>query len=63
MLLSTAMMPDWLGEKHDHQPAVAAAERIDRAVKRAFATGLKPFEFGGQDGTATIANAVLKALD
>ena len=63
MLLSTAMMLDWLGEKHDHPQATAAAERIDRAVEKAFAQGLKPFEFGGQDGTAAVTNAVLKALD
>src|SRR5215218_7081601 len=63
MLLSTAMMLDWLADKHDHPPAAVAAERIDRAVEKAFAGGLKTFEFGGQDGTAAVANAVLRALD
>jgi len=63
MILSAALMLDWLGERHDHAPAVAAAERIERAVDEAFGKGLKPFEFGGSDGTAAIAKAVLAALD
>jgi 3-isopropylmalate dehydrogenase len=63
MILSAALMLDWLGERHDHAPAVAAAERIERAVDQAFAKGLKPCEFGGSDGTAAIAEAVLAALD
>jgi 3-isopropylmalate dehydrogenase len=63
MILSTAMMLDWLGERHDHVPAGQAAKRIERAVDRAFANGLKPYEFGGRDGTAAVAKAVLAALD
>jgi 3-isopropylmalate dehydrogenase len=63
MILSAAMMLDWLADKHDHPQAAAAAARIDRAVDAAFADGLKPFEFGGNDGTAAVASAVLRALD
>ncbi len=63
MLLSAAMMLDWLAERHGHEPAAAAAARIERAVDKAFATGIKPVEFGGRDGTAVIGAAVLKALD
>ncbi|HEX2654532.1 MAG TPA: isocitrate/isopropylmalate dehydrogenase family protein [Xanthobacteraceae bacterium] len=63
MILSTAMMLDWLGDVHNHAVASKAAERIERAVDRAFATCIKPFEFGGKDGTAPIARAVLSALD
>src|ERR1700752_410742 len=47
MILSAGLMLDWLGERHDHAPAVAAAGRIERAVDAAFAKGLKPCEFGG----------------
>jgi 3-isopropylmalate dehydrogenase len=61
MILSTALMLDWLGDKHDHAPANTAAERIEAAVDRAFADGLKPCEFGGRDGTAAVAKAVLAA--
>ena len=63
MILSAAMMLDWLGVKHDHPPAIEAAERIERAVDAAYAAGIRPCEFGGRDGTATVAGAVLKALN
>ena len=63
MILSAAMMLDWLADKHDHQPAADAALRLERAVDKAFAGGIKPMEFGGRDGTAAIGKAVLAALD
>ena len=63
MILSTAMMLDWLAERHEHPAAARAALRIERAVDRAFAQGLKPCEFGGDDGTAAVAGAVTAALD
>jgi 3-isopropylmalate dehydrogenase len=63
MILSTAMMLDWLADKHDYAPAAQAAQRIEAAVDRAFAGGIKPREFGGPDGTAAVAQAVLAALD
>jgi 3-isopropylmalate dehydrogenase len=62
MILSAAMMLDWLAERHDHPPAAEAAQRIEAAVDRAFARGLSPIEFGGNDGTAAIARAVSNAL-
>ena len=62
MILSVALMLDWLGDKHGHAPANTAAERIDAAVDRAFAGGLKPCEFSGRDGTAAVAKAILAAL-
>ncbi len=62
MILSAAMMLDWLAERHDHPPAADAAQRIERAVDKAYASGIKPMEYGGRDGTAAIAGAVMKAL-
>lgn len=62
-ILSAAMMLDWLAERHAHPVAGAAALRLERAVDRAFAAGLSPCEFGGGDGTAAVAKAVLAALD
>jgi 3-isopropylmalate dehydrogenase len=62
MILSAAMMLDWLADKHDHPPAAEAALRIERAVDMAYAGGVKPMEFGGPDGTAAIAGAVMTAL-
>ncbi len=62
MILSAAMMLDWLADKHDHPPAAVAALRIERAVDAAYAGGVKPMEYGGKDGTKAIGGAVLKAL-
>ena len=62
MILSAAMMLDWLADKHDHPPAAEAALRIERAVDKAYASGIKPMEYGGKDGTAAISSAVMKAL-
>src|ERR1700733_3267574 len=59
MSLSAAMMLDWLGDKFDRAPAGAAANRIETAVDKAFQSGIRPREFGGPDGTAAVAKAVL----
>jgi 3-isopropylmalate dehydrogenase len=61
MILSAAMMLDWLSDKHDMPAAADAAVRIERAVDKAYET-VKPMEFGGRDGTAAIAKAVLGTL-
>jgi 3-isopropylmalate dehydrogenase len=63
MILSAAMMLDWLADRHGHEGAAQAARAIEGAVDRAFAAGLKACEFGGRDGTSAIADAVLRALD
>jgi 3-isopropylmalate dehydrogenase len=62
MILSAAMMLDWLGGKLGIDSVAEAAERIERAVDKAYAGGIKPIEFGGSNGTADIAKAVLAAL-
>ena len=62
MILSAAMMLDWLADKHGLESATEACERIERAVDKAYARGIRPMEFGGRNGTADIAKAVLEAL-
>lgn len=62
MLLSAAMMLEWLGAKHDRRQAVTAGQLIRSAVNSAFDGGIKPFEIGGHDGTTEIARRVLEAL-
>jgi 3-isopropylmalate dehydrogenase len=61
MILSAAMMLDWLADKHDMPAAGEAAIRIENAVDKAYES-VKPMEFGGKDGTAAISKAVLAAL-
>jgi 3-isopropylmalate dehydrogenase len=62
MILSAAMMLDWLGDKLGIEGATEAGGRIERAVDAAYAGGIRPIEFGGSNGTADIAKAVLAAL-
>ncbi len=50
MILSAAMMLDWLADRHDLPPAAEAAMRIERAVDKAYAGAIKPMEYGGKDG-------------
>src|SRR5881227_2115035 len=62
MILSAAMMLDWLADKHGLEAAAEQGERIERAVDKVYADGIKPMEFGGSNGTADITKAVLAAL-
>ncbi|MFK4488175.1 isocitrate/isopropylmalate dehydrogenase family protein [Bradyrhizobium sp. USDA 336] len=62
MILSAAMMLDWLADKHGIESAAEAGETIERAVDQVYAGGVKPMEFGGGNGTADITKAVLGAL-
>ena len=63
MILSAAMMLDWLGRRRGHAGTVRAAARLSAAVDLAFSAGrLKPVELGGSDGTAAIVQAVSGAL-
>lgn len=63
MILSGAMMLEWLGALRGSEGASAAAQLIERAVGKAYVeAGLRPFELGGRDGTAAITRAVLAAL-
>ncbi|WP_448033566.1 isocitrate/isopropylmalate dehydrogenase family protein [Bradyrhizobium liaoningense] len=62
MILSAAMMLDWLADKHGVESAAEAGETIERAVDQVYAGGIKPMEFGGSNGTADITKAVLGAL-
>ncbi|MDA9410776.1 isocitrate/isopropylmalate dehydrogenase family protein [Bradyrhizobium sp. CCBAU 45384] len=62
MILSAAMMLDWLADKHGLEGVAEAGEQIERAVDQVYAGGLKPMELGGSNGTADITRAVLGAL-
>jgi 3-isopropylmalate dehydrogenase len=64
MLLSAAMMLEWLGERHGVAGCVDAAHLLERSVDRVFAERavLTP-EFGGRDGTAAVTKAVIAAIE
>lgn len=63
MILSGAMMLEWLGHKHRRPQAIRAGLLIRAAVDQAFAHGLSPYEVGGSHGTRDVAAGVLSALD
>ena len=63
MVLSAAMMLDWLGERRGHAPLAEAARLVEAAVAGGFAAGaIRPREFGGDQGTAEIARAVVERV-
>jgi 3-isopropylmalate dehydrogenase len=63
MILSAAMMLDWLGEKHNDDAAADAGRRIEGAVARVLADGhtLTP-DLGGTAGTRAVGDAVLRTM-
>jgi 3-isopropylmalate dehydrogenase len=63
MLLSGAMMLDWLGERYGMAACRQAARELERAVETAFAPGdLVSTENGGGAGTEAIVARVAAAL-
>lgn len=57
MILSAALMLDWLGMRGAGQAWCDAATELEAAVDAAFANGLRSAEFGGA-GTAEVARAI-----
>jgi 3-isopropylmalate dehydrogenase len=63
MMLSGAMMLDWLASNNATPAAARAAQLIEDAVGKAYVDRkLNPYELGGRDGTRAIADAVLDAM-
>jgi len=63
MLLSAAMMLEWLGARRGETKLTEAAQVLERAIEASFAgKTLLPFEFGGKNGTADITRAVIDAI-
>jgi 3-isopropylmalate dehydrogenase len=63
MILSGAMMLDWLADRHGLDACRRASRALSDAVERAFADGtLVPIEHGGTAGTSIIADRVRQEL-
>ncbi|MCO6419738.1 isocitrate/isopropylmalate dehydrogenase family protein [Siccirubricoccus sp. KC 17139] len=62
MLLSAAMMLDWLAARGAGQGYGDAALELEGAVDAAFAAGLRTADIGGRDGTAAVAQAVAERI-
>ncbi|WP_070962368.1 isocitrate/isopropylmalate dehydrogenase family protein [Vibrio sonorensis] len=63
MILSGAMMLDYLGDKHQLHALSLAAAKLESAVEQAYAKErLLPYELGGNSGLAEVTDAVAKYL-
>jgi 3-isopropylmalate dehydrogenase len=63
MILSAAMMLDWLAVRHGDTALADGARAIEASLAAAFATGIvRPREFGGNSSTADIVRAVIQGL-
>ena len=63
MLLSAAMMLDWLAERHADPRLADGALLIEQAVEAVFADGqIRPMEFGGPHGSAEVTRAIVDQL-
>lgn len=63
MILSGAMMLQWLGDQHDSSSAHLAADLIEAVVSKAFIDDqINPFEQAGGHGIKEKTAAVLKAM-
>lgn len=62
MLLSAAMMLDWLGERGAGQSWAEASAELEAAVDAAFAEGLRTPDIGGTAGTAEVARRVAACI-
>jgi 3-isopropylmalate dehydrogenase len=62
MILSAAMMLEWLGERHGDDVCIKAAKSIQRAVETALEKGPRARDLGGTAGTQEVADAVVSAL-
>lgn len=63
MILSAAMMLEWLGERHGMGALDNAARLLTAAVQKTFVDrSIVPWEFGGTAGTQEIGRAVIRQL-
>jgi 3-isopropylmalate dehydrogenase len=63
MLLSTAMMLEWLAEKHQDETLRDGARVIEQGLAKAFQQhAVLPFDFGGKSNTKDITRAVIERL-
>jgi 3-isopropylmalate dehydrogenase len=63
MILSAAMMLEWLGGRHDSDALRAAARAIEKSVNLTFGSRkICSHDIGGADGTADIGRAVAAAV-
>ncbi len=64
MILSAAMMLEWLGASRDSAAARDAAAAVERAVDQVFGEmGLRTYDLGGSSGTKVVGDAVAGLIE
>ncbi len=64
MILSAAMMLDWLAGRHGDERLSKGATMIERAIERVFAAGnIRPMELGGSHGSEEVTSAIIKEIN
>jgi len=58
MMLSSAMLLDWMGKRRDDARLIDAAGRIERAIDATLLAGTRTGDLGGTAGTRAFAEAV-----
>lgn len=62
MALSTAMLLEWLGTRHEDEGARRAAEAIERGVLRVVRAGVSTRDLGGSASTSAFTRAVVDSI-
>ena len=62
MILSTAMLFEWLGARHDDEQLARAAALIERGVEETVAQGTRTPDMGGSAGCREFAEAVAATI-
>jgi 3-isopropylmalate dehydrogenase len=63
MLLSAALMLDWLGHRHGEPTCTEAGMRLEHAIEEGYRSGaIRPIEQGGDQTTTDVARAVTALL-
>ncbi len=63
MLLSAAMMLEWLGDRAESSSCLEAGKTLENAIEKGFSSGrIRPCEFGGTDGTEAYADKIIEII-
>lgn len=62
MVLTCAMMLEWLGGEHGDPTCGGAATALRAAVERALGSGVRPIDLGGKSTTSEVGGAIALAI-
>lgn len=62
LMMSAAMLLEWLGKKHQRQDLELAGKAFAQAIDGAIADGVRTFDVGGTTGTRAFGQVILERL-